>query len=102
MNDELAKLIDPSLDLEVPGERDPFVTRLDAEEVIADLLRVNRLARPKLCFQSPEECPLEQSPHRKQRGTPLPCRVHIREGAVMQLEADVEGQLQVVVRERIP
>jgi hypothetical protein len=38
MNDELAKLIDPSLDLEVSGERDPFVTRLNAEEVIADLV----------------------------------------------------------------
>ena len=73
-----------------------------AEEEIADLDRDRpRSARPTRALQRVEEGLLEHRPHSEQRRAPLPARVDAREGAVVQLVAEVERQLQVVVAERV-
>ena len=97
VDDELTKFLDARLDLEMAGERDALVFGLEAKEQVADLCRVDRLARPRRGFQGIEEGLLEHRPHRKQPGTPLPSGIDALESAVVELEAEVERQLQIVV-----
>lgn len=101
MHDELAEFLDPRDDLQVPGERDALVGGLDAEEGLADFRGVGRLGGPELGPQCHQEATLQLPPDREQARVPLPGRIDSVEGAVVQLEAEVEGELEVVVAERV-
>ncbi len=101
MDDELAEFLDPGLDLEVTGERDALIFGLDAEEQLADLRRVDRLAGVDRGLERVEESPLEHRPHRQESRVPLPSGIDPWEGAVVKLEAEVERQLQVVLADRV-
>jgi hypothetical protein len=99
VDDELAEFLDPGRDLEMAGERNPFVFGLEAEEQIADLRRVHRIVIGDRRLERIEESPLQHRPGRQQGWIPLPGGIDPGKGAVMELEAEVERQLQVVVSE---
>src|SRR4051794_17159849 len=101
VNDELAELLEPALGLQIAGEGDAVVLALQPEKLVADRLGGDVVARTKLTPQRRHELLLENGAGREQRRIPLPARVDRLEAAVVQLEAEVEGELQVVVAERV-
>ena len=87
--------------LEVAGQRRPVVLALELEEEVADPVGVDTGVGRYLLLERPEEGLLHQPAELQQRDLRLPCRIDVGEPAVAQLETDVEGEMEVVVAERI-
>ncbi|HZO06986.1 MAG TPA: hypothetical protein VFB52_11410 [Solirubrobacterales bacterium] len=100
MDDELTELLEVGHRLQMTGERRTVVGTLELEERIADAVGVHRFDRHR-GSQSRVELPLQHRPRGEQPGVPLPARVDAGEGAVVQLVTEVEGELEVVIGERV-
>lgn len=87
--------------LEAAREPDALVLGLELEKQVADLSGIDRLARFQRRFESADEGGVETGPQGELRALPLPGWIDPGKGPVVQLEAEVEGQLQVVVAERV-
>ena len=95
MDDELDELLERALALEVPGERGRLVGALDRAQG-----EVHRAAARRHGDVAPQvglEALLQPGSQRQQRRLPLPAVVDAGQAAVMQLVAEVEGELVVLV-----
>src|SRR5881392_3302640 len=82
-------------------KRDPFVGGLESKESFAHRQRIHCLAVWDLGLKRRQEGPLEAGPYGEQLRAPLPGGIDARVGAVVQLVAEVESELQVIVAERL-
>ena len=88
--------------LEVAGERRSVVGRLDLAQHDVHLLGGDlALGRTERADQARLEARLELPAQREQRRLPLPVVRDTRQAAVVQLVGEVEGELEVLVGERV-
>ena len=102
VDDELLDLLERRVALDVLRERATVVLRLRSPECDVEQLRRRRLADGA---DGGSECVLERCLERlaegEQRRLPLPALVDAGEAAVVQLVAEVERELEVLVGERV-
>src|SRR5207302_1660413 len=101
VHDELEELLARRSPRQVPGQRRPLVGRDEPAKNLWDLLRRNGKRDGHRARQPRLEALLERAPEAEQRGLPLPRGVNAREAPVVQLVAGIEGEMEVVVRERL-
>jgi hypothetical protein len=101
VDEELAQFLEARADLDVGRQRRALLLG-DRPEREIDLGRGNRLGdRRDRTEQSPLELGLEPPPQRQQGRLPLPTVVDSRQPAVVELVAQLQGELKVLVAQRI-